>query len=73
MDFKSQELFPSLTGSSAQPAAIWKKSNLPGLELGVGNSMERLDIPRENLVSGNSTQSRVNKHLDLQSLIHVNH
>jgi hypothetical protein len=50
MDFESQELFPCLTSRPVQPAATWQKRNMPGLELAAESSIERLDIPKENLV-----------------------
>jgi hypothetical protein len=50
MDFESQELFPCLTSRPVQPTATWQKRNMPGLELAAISSMERLDIPKENLV-----------------------
>ena len=50
MDFKSQELFPSLTSNPTQPVATWEKSKLPGLESATESSFERLDIPMQKLV-----------------------
>ncbi len=50
MDFSSQELFPSLCSTFPVPEVVWKKSNFPGLDIAKESSMERLDIPKENLV-----------------------